>query len=136
MVVRGSTPMDSTLIYKPNDNINVPRGTIPFVNKMPRVKTKFSHICHLDVQSTPTTSAFPLVGLYPCHISLYGLYRLYNQQLFLLIRQIEQNTISHSFDVRLNPFEVRWVREDEAYTLAHFEVIPNTFISGLNFDPH
>jgi hypothetical protein len=54
---------------------------------------------------------------------------------FLPVWQIEQNVISHSSDVRLTPFEVRWVRDDEAYAPVHFEAILNTLIFGLNFDP-
>jgi hypothetical protein len=38
--------------------------------------------------------------------------------------------ISHSFDVRLNPFELLWVRDDEAYALVRFEAI----LSTLNFE--
>jgi hypothetical protein len=66
---------------------------------------------------------------------MYGLYGLYSQQFFLPVWQIEQNVISHSSDVRLNPFEVRWVRDDEAYAPVCFEVIPNTLIFGLNLTP-
>jgi len=54
---------------------------------------------------------------------------------FLFVCQIEQNAISLSSDVCLTLFKVHWVCDDEAYALVHFEVILNTFIFGLNFDP-
>jgi hypothetical protein len=43
--------------------------------------------------------------------------------------------ISHSSDVRLNPFELPWVREDEAYAPVHFEVIPSILIFEQNLIP-
>jgi hypothetical protein len=49
---------------------------------------------------------------------------------FLPVWQIEKNAISHSSDVRLNPFELRWVRDDEAYAPVRFE----TILSTLNFE--
>jgi hypothetical protein len=70
-----------------------------------------------------------------CHV-LYGLprqhpYGLYSQHtIFLHVCRFEQNAISISSDVRLNPNELCWVRDDEAYALVRFEVIPST----LNFE--
>jgi hypothetical protein len=49
---------------------------------------------------------------------------------FLPVGRFEQNAISLSSDVRLNPNELRWVRDDEAYAPVRFEVIPST----LNFE--
>jgi hypothetical protein len=49
---------------------------------------------------------------------------------FLPVWQIEQNVISHSSDVCLNPFELHWVRDDEAYAPVRFEAI----LSTLNFE--
>jgi hypothetical protein len=49
---------------------------------------------------------------------------------FLPVWKIEQNTISPSYSVCLNPFEVCWVRDDEAYVPVRFEVI----LSTLNFE--
>jgi hypothetical protein len=56
---------------------------------------------------------------------------LYSQHpfFFLPVCHFEQNAISLAPDVRLNPNELRWVRNDEAYTLVRFEAIPST----LNF---
>jgi hypothetical protein len=49
--------------------------------------------------------------------------------LFLHVCHLEQNTISLAPDVCLNPNELRWVCNDEAYTPIRFEAIPST----LNF---
>jgi hypothetical protein len=46
---------------------------------------------------------------------------------FLPVWKIEQNVISHSSNVCLTLFEVRWVRDDEAYTPIQFEAILSTF---------
>jgi hypothetical protein len=54
---------------------------------------------------------------------------------FFVVGKIEKNAICHSFDVPLTPFEVCWVHNDKGYALVHFEVILDTFIFGLNFDP-
>jgi hypothetical protein len=47
----------------------------------------------------------------------------------------EQNMISHSYDICLNPFKLCWDREDKAYTCVHFEAIPRTFIFEQNLIP-
>jgi hypothetical protein len=47
----------------------------------------------------------------------------------------EQNTISHSYDICLNPFKLRWDREDEAYTRLRFEAILSTLIFEKNLIP-
>jgi hypothetical protein len=49
---------------------------------------------------------------------------------FLPVCHFEQNAISLSSDVYLNPNELRWVREDEAYAPIQFEAI----LSTLNFE--
>jgi hypothetical protein len=123
-------------------NIKVPHGSprlghvapYQFATMMPRVR-KSIHPCVLPKlfsNSTPTTST-------SCHVSCTALprqlYGLYKSTIFLPVWQIEQNMISHSSDVRLNPFKVRWVHEDEAYAPICFEAISNTLIFGLNFDP-
>jgi hypothetical protein len=48
---------------------------------------------------------------------------------FLPVCHFEQNAISLTLDVCLNPNELRWVFNDKAYALVRFEAIPNT----LNF---
>jgi hypothetical protein len=88
---------------------------------LPRVTMSFIHICQLSATQ-------------PCHVS-YGLprqqpYGLYSQHpFFLLVCHFEQNAISLAPDVHLNPNELRWVCNDEAYTPVRFEAIPST----LNF---
>jgi hypothetical protein len=54
---------------------------------------------------------------------------------FMLVWKNGKNTISHSSDIHLNPFEVCGVREGEAYTPVCFVVIPSNLCFGLNFDP-
>jgi hypothetical protein len=48
---------------------------------------------------------------------------------FLPVCHLEQNAISLTPNVHLNPNELRWVHNDKAYTPVRFEVIPST----LNF---
>jgi hypothetical protein len=48
---------------------------------------------------------------------------------FLYVCHFEQNAISLTPDVRLNPNELRWVQNNEAYSLVRFEAILRT----LNF---
>jgi hypothetical protein len=43
--------------------------------------------------------------------------------------------MSLAYDIRLNPFELRWVREDEAYACVHFEAIPSNLIFEQNLIP-
>jgi hypothetical protein len=47
----------------------------------------------------------------------------------------EHNTISCSYDVRLSPFKLCWVRNDEAYAHVRFEAIPRTLIFEQNLIP-
>jgi hypothetical protein len=72
-----------------------------------------------------------------CHVSYglphqhpYGLCGLYSQHIFLPVCRFEQNVISLSSDIRLNPNELRWVRDDKAYAPVRFEAIQST----LNFE--
>jgi hypothetical protein len=80
----------------------------------------------------------------PCHVS-YGsatCHTVYHVSIrmdcmdctvntfFLHVCRFEQNVISLSSDVRLNPNELRWVRDDEAYAPVRFEAI----LSTLNFE--
>jgi hypothetical protein len=58
----------------------------------------------------------------------YGLYS--EHPFFLPVCRFEQNAISLSPDVCLNPKKLRWVRDDEVYAPIRFEVIPRT----LNFE--
>jgi hypothetical protein len=81
---------------------------------------------------------FQLSATQPCHVSYglphqhpYRLYKLYNQHPFFLhVCHFEQNVISLSPDVHLNPNKLCWVHNDEAYAPVRFEAIPST----LNFE--
>jgi hypothetical protein len=69
----------------------------------------------------------------PCHVSNGPCHVICTDCIvnkFLPVWQIRQNTISRSYSVHLNPFEVRWVRDNEAYVPVHFEAI----LSTLNFE--
>ena len=96
-----------------------PRVAIPFATNKPRVIRQLVH----------TTAN------HTCHV-LYRLprqqpYGLYSQHPFFLpVCRFEQNAISLSSDVRLNPNELCWVRDDETYAPVRFEAIPST----LNFE--
>jgi hypothetical protein len=59
----------------------------------------------------------------------------YTVSKFFPVWKNEQTTISHSYGVRLNPFKLCWVREDEAYTHACFEAIMRTLIFEQNVIP-
>jgi hypothetical protein len=80
-----------------------PHVAIPFVAKKP---------CHM-----------PTVHITTCHVSYvlprqhpYGLYGLYSQHPFFWhVCHFEHNVISLAPNVHLNPNELRWVRNDEAY---------------------
>jgi hypothetical protein len=54
---------------------------------------------------------------------------------FLHVCHFEQNATSLAPDIRLNPNELRWVRNDEAYALVRFEAIPSTLNFLAKFDP-
>jgi hypothetical protein len=54
---------------------------------------------------------------------------------FLPVCKFEQNSISLAPNVCLNPNELHWVCNDEAYALIQFEVIPNTLNFLAKFDP-
>ena len=71
-----------------------------------------------------------------CHVSIRTDCTDYTvSTFFLLVGRFEQNVISLSSDVCLNPNELRWVRDDEGYAPVRFEAIPRTLIFELNFDP-
>jgi hypothetical protein len=90
---------------------------------LPHVAMSFIHIYQLS-----TTQS--------CHVSYglprqqpYGLYRLYSQHPFFLpVCHFEQNMISLTPDVCLNPNKLCWVHNDEAYAPIRFEVILSTLI--------
>jgi hypothetical protein len=100
-----------------------PRVTIPFTANKPRhMPTVHTTACHMSYNPV----SYGLPRQHP-----YGLYGLYSQHPFFLpVCRFEQNAISLSPDVRLNPNELRWVRDDEAYAPVRFEAIPST----LNFE--
>jgi hypothetical protein len=53
------------------------------------------------------------------HISMYGLYRLYNQQIFLIWEK-GQNMIISSYDFHLSSFKLCLDREDDIYAMKPF----------------
>jgi hypothetical protein len=71
----------------------------------------------------------------------YGLHgRLLHQQVgtiqlakSLYVWKNEQNIISFTYGVRLSPFKLCWVCNDEACAHIHFEVILRTFIFRLSW---
>ena len=63
-------------------------------------------------------------------------YELYSQHIFfLLVCRFEQNAISLSFNVCLNPNEFHWVHDDEAYAPVRSEAILSTLNFWAKFDP-
>jgi hypothetical protein len=72
-------------------------------------------------------TALPRVVWY-CHVSIRTDCTV--STFFLHVCHFEQNVISLSSDVRLNPNELCWVRDDETYAPVQFEAIPST----LNFE--
>jgi hypothetical protein len=89
--------------------------------------------CHFLIRQLPTNECFPrhfCTVVRSCHVRPYGLYGLVQSaSKFLPVWLDEQIAISLAPDVRLRRNELRWVRNDEAYALVQFEVIPST----LNF---
>jgi hypothetical protein len=144
--VTRSSPVDSKYFSKCQQKV-VPRGSPRLGHVAAHDWATWHHFIHTNETTCPhpihpshhnsMSPSFPVscfhiiytvihVSIRPLPRHLYG---LYNQQ-FLPIWQIRQKAIYHSYSVRLNPFELRWVRDDEAYGLVHFEVIPST----LNFE--
>jgi hypothetical protein len=118
-----------------NANKRVPRGSPclghvappKFANKHATCPNHSPHVTSCQSTCLPhhlyhATSAYD-----PCHVSNCTDCTVSK---FLPVWQIEQNVISHSYSVCLNPFKVRWVRDDEAYVPVHFEAI----LSTLNFE--
>jgi hypothetical protein len=55
-----------------------------------------------------------------------AVWTIQSTSLFFPVCHFEQNVISLTPDIRWNPNELCWVRNDEAYALVQFEVIPST----------
>jgi hypothetical protein len=94
-------------------------------------------MCHMPThpqscQPTPTTcrTTLPCVIRSATSASIRTVWIVQSAHLFLPVCRFEQNVISLSSDVCLNPNELRWVRDDEAYAPVQFEAIPRT----LNFE--
>jgi hypothetical protein len=88
-----------------------PRVAILFTaNKPCHMPTIHITVCHMSYDLPhvvqPATSASVWYGLYSQH------------PFFLPVCHFEQNAISLAPDVRLNPNELCWVRNDEAYALV------------------
>jgi hypothetical protein len=80
----------------------------------------------------PTNSYHVSYSPTTCHTvaTSASVWTVQSTHFFLPVCHFEQNAISLSFDVRLNPNKLRWVCDDEAYALVQFEVI----LSTLNFE--
>jgi hypothetical protein len=78
----------------------------------------------LDVQSYDLYSQLP-----------HGTVQIVQSSFFLQVWKNKHIFVSGSYDVRLSPFKLRWVRIDEAYTHLHFESIMRTLFLGLS-KPH
>jgi len=130
--VQGSMPIDSANVkdhtqcatWQP---MSGPCGTKKFAKNV--------SICQSIIRPHVLSTYFQLSSLachLPCVSRTMPCQYVWTVQstIFLSVWQIEQNVISPSYSVHLNPFQVCWVREDEAYVLACFEVILRT----LNFE--
>jgi hypothetical protein len=84
----------------------------------------FQLICHIIVRSYDLYGHLPCQHCTDCTVSK-----------ILPIWKNEQNMISCSYDVRLSPFKLCWVHNNEAYAHVHFEGIPSTFIFEQNLIP-
>jgi hypothetical protein len=125
--VTGSNPVDSNKIlnkqpiiwchvaahdwatWHRTTNHNLPCVAIPFI--------QLCQLCHSALPRVVRTATSAAVRT------------VQSASFFLPVCHFEQNAISLAPDVRLSPNELRWVRNDEAYALVRFEVIPST----LNF---
>ena len=130
--VTGSNPVDSNkVLYKqPITRCHVAAHDWAIWKRttnqiLPHVAMSFVYIWQLSATQ-------------PYHVSYglprqqsYGLYGMYSQHPFFLhVCHFEQNAISLTPDIHLNPNDLCWVRNDEAYSLVRFEAIPST----LNFE--
>jgi hypothetical protein len=98
--------------------------------------------CHVAPYNQPNAATFRNV-IRPhlptvCHSALPHVIRtttsaavqiVQSTSIFFPVCHFEQNAISLAPNVCLNPNELRWVRNDEAYAPVQFEAIPST----LNF---
>jgi hypothetical protein len=85
------------------------------------------HSIHCKQATSPANCANSCL---PCVVrpsTLASVRTVQSAPLFLLVCHFEQNAISLALDVRLNPNELCWVRNDEAFALVLFEAIMSTF---------
>jgi hypothetical protein len=80
-------------------------------------KSTFQLTYHITVRSYRLYGHLPRQHCTDCTVSK-----------ILHVWKNEQNMISFSYDICLSLFKLHWVRNNEAYTHVHFEVIPRTFI--------
>jgi len=108
-------------------------GHVSLIHSPPR--------CHVSIndstfQMPPFHQLSPAMSTYDTTMLAYGpatlasVRTIQSTHLFLPICRFEQNAISLSSDVCLNPNELCWVCDDEAYAPVRFEAIPST----LNFE--
>ena len=147
--VRGSNPTDSITFYKHTTNQFLGCHVVAhdWATWHHAICPKFA-TCHNMIRSLSTNKWLPHHQL-PCqctsnhvtctdmpHHHPYGLYGLPSQHpVFFTVWRFRQIAISLAPDVRLRRNELRWIRDDEGYTLVCFEEIPRMFIFGLKFDP-
>jgi hypothetical protein len=97
-----------------------PRVTFPFAaNKTCHMPT----VCHISIWSATSSIRSATSS------SVRTVRTAQSTSIFLPVCHFEQNAISLIPDVCLNPNELRWVHNNEAYALVRFEAIPST----LNF---
>jgi hypothetical protein len=116
-----------------------PRVAILFATNKPRVICQLIHttanqhlprvvrIYHVSYGPAMCRTTLSRV-VQPCHINICM--DCIVSTFFLPICRFEQNAISLSSDVRLNPNELCWVRDEETYAPVRFEAIMST----LNFE--
>jgi hypothetical protein len=99
----------------------------PFVRNL-----RYPVTCQLIVRSCHVSCMVPATSaVRPCHVSCMDCTVIK----FLPVWQNGKNAISQSYSVSLNPFELRWAREVEAYAPIHFESILSTFNFEQNLIP-
>jgi hypothetical protein len=132
----GGRGFDSCGVHKffpTQTNRGVPHGTIPLAQKYAMCQ----NITHPPVNhQLPSQHAnVSTMSLYDrttytvnCHISTVWTIQSTKN---LSIWKNKQSTISFAYGVRLSPFKLCWVCNDEAYTHIYFEEILRTLILGL-----
>jgi hypothetical protein len=130
--VTGSTPVKSIKFFHTPTNGGVPRGTIPFSRKMPRVKLGFIQLSTTSAQSTCHYTYHVIVWSYSLYSHLPH-HHCTDCMDYIIIKifpvwKNEQNTIYFAYGVHLSPFKLHWVHNEETQTHIGFEAIMSTLI--------